>query len=196
MVKQEFFEFFKTPFWFFSSKNFPELVKDEIDEIVKNKKSRSLNRGPVKIAGPKNMHTSIGGFTNSLGPNFYENPHTKIEKYIKENLKGLPVNTNITHAWINITSGTDYNRAHNHVGHADLVFVLYLTKGKLWIQNPNWRQNLDKRIYGTGSSISFDFKIGDMIVFPSDLYHWVEPYEGNNLRISVTGNLSLDSIIN
>ena len=70
--------------------------------------------------------------------------------------------------WLNITYNNDYNRCHNHKDQADLVFVLYLTKGTLWLRNPNHRPKLDRFYSHMGSSLSIEFNTGDMILFPSN----------------------------
>jgi len=202
-------DFFRTPFFLFKSdKNFAEKISDEIGDILKEKKKvdyinygkiKVENRDKIPIAGLKdldfNVQTSVGGFINNHGPEKYrkiKNFPSQIREHIIENIKQIPIPLEFEDVWINITSSTDYNRVHNHNYEADLVFVLYLTKGTLWIQNPNQRVKLNKVYKNIGSSISLDFNIGDMIVFPSDIHHWVEPFDGNYDRITIAGNLSIN----
>jgi len=197
-------DFFRTPFFLFKSdKNFAEKISDEIGDILKEKKKVDyISYGKIKrqdkIPVPPlsgldfNVHTSVGGFLDNNGKDTkLENIPSKIREHIIENIKKIPIPLEIKDVWTNITSSTDYNRVHNHK-EVDLVFVLYLTEGTLWIQNPNQRLKLDRLYKNIGSSISLDFNIGDMIVFPSDIHHWVEPFDGDYDRISIAGNLSIN----
>ena len=197
-------DFFRTPFFLFKSdKNFAEKISDEIGDILKEKKKVDyISYGKIKrqdkIPVPPlsgldfNVQTSVGGFLNNNGKDTkLENTPSKIREHIIENIKKIPIPLEIKDVWTNITSSTDYNRVHNHK-EVDLVFVLYLTEGTLWIQNPNQRLKLDKVYKNIGSSISLDFRVGDMIVFPSDIHHWVEPFDGNCDRITIAGNLSIN----
>jgi len=197
-------DFFRTPFFLFKSdKNFAEKISDEIGDILKEKKKVDyISYGKIKrqdkIPVPPlsgldfNVQTSVGGFLDNNGKDTkLENIPSQIREHIIENIKKIPIPLEIKDVWTNITSSTDYNRVHNHK-EVDLVFVLYLTEGTLWIQNPNQRLKLDKVYKNIGSSISLDFNIGDMIVFPSDIHHWVEPFDGNYDRITIAGNLSIN----
>jgi len=201
-------DFFRTPFFLFKAdKNFAEKISDEIKDILKNKKRidyinygsqvkvENRNKIPVHPLSDLNLNiqTSIGGFVNNKDSGFnykkIEDFPNQIRKHIIENVKQIPIPLEFSSIWTNVTSNNDYNRCHNHKDEADLVFVLYLTKGTLWIQNPNQRVRLDKVYKTIGSSISLDFNIGDMIVFPSDIHHWVEPFDGDYDRITIAGNM-------
>ena len=197
-------DFFRTPFFLFKSdKNFAEKISDEIEDILKDKKQVDyINYGKKKfldkiLVAPLNdldfnIHTSVGGFLDNNGKDAkLENIPSQIRKHIIENIEKIPIPLKFGDVWTNITSNSDYNRVHNHI-EVDLVFVLYLTKGTLWIQNPNQRLELDRVYKNIGSSISLDFNIGDMIVFPSDINHWVEPFDENYDRITIAGNLSIN----
>ena len=201
-------DFFRTPFFLFKAdKNFAEQISDEIKDILKNKKRvdyinygsqvkvENRNKIPVHpLSGlDLNIQTSIGGFVNNKDSGFnykkIEDFPNQIRKHIIENVKQIPIPLEFSSIWTNVTSNNDYNRCHNHKDEGDLVFVLYLTKGTLWIQNPNQRVRLDKVYKTIGSSISLDFNIADMIVFPSDIHHWVEPFDGDYDRITIAGNM-------
>ena len=197
-------DFFRTPFFLFKAdENFAEKISDEIKDILKDKKRidyLSYNKEKITDKYPVlplsdldfNINTSVGGFLNNEGNlTSINNIPSKIRNHIIENIKQIPISLEFEDVWVNITSSTDYNRVHNHK-EVDLVFVLYLTKGTLWIQNPNQRLKLDKVYKNIGSSISLDFNIGDMIVFPSDIHHWVEPFDGDYDRITIAGNLSIN----
>ena len=201
-------DFFRTPFFLFKAdKNFAEKISDEIKDILKNKKRidyinygsqvkvENRNKVPVPPLSDLNLNiqTSIGGFINNKDSGFnyrkIEDFPSEIRNHMIENTKQIPIPLKFGDIWTNVTSNNDYNRCHNHKDEGDLVFVLYLTKGTLWIQNPNQRVRLDKVYKTIGSSISLDFNIGDMIVFPSDIHHWVEPFDGDYDRITIAGNM-------
>jgi len=208
-------DFFRTPFFLFKSdKNFAEKISDEIKDILKDKKRidyLSYNKEKITDKYPVlplsdldfNIQTSVGGFLDNKSnvTKYHRTPYerdtklenfpSKIRKHIIENIEQIPIPLEFVDVWTNITSNTDYNRVHNHI-EVDLVFVLYLTKGTLWIQNPNQRLELDRVYKNIGSSISLDFNIGDMIVFPSDIHHWVEPFHENYDRITIAGNLRIN----
>ena len=200
-------DFFRTPFFLFKAdKNFAEKISDEIRDILKKKKKVNyISYGKNKIADKTpvlplsdldfNIQTSVGGFLSNNTLDYFgkiENIPSKIRKHIIENIKQIPIPLEFEDVWTNITSNADYNRVHNHNAECELVFVLYLTKGTLWIQNPNQRLKLDRVYKDIGSSISLDFNIGDMIVFPSDIHHWAEPFDGDYDRITIAGNLSIN----
>ena len=196
-------DFFKTPFFLFKSdKKFAEKISDEIRDILKNKKKvdyinyKGQWKNKIKVNIPNlnfETYSTIGGFLDNKGDDInLENMPSQIKNHLIENIQKIPLPLQIVELWANITSSNDYNRVHNHCSQADLVFVLYLTKGTLWIQNPHYRLELDRRYSSVGSSISLDFNIGDMIVFPSDIQHWVEPFDGDYDRISIAGNLSIN----
>ena len=199
-------DFFRTPFFLFKSdKKFGENISEEIEDILKGvekvdyinysnvKEIKHKDKIPVQIPELDfNVHTSVGGFLDNNGKDAkLENIPSQIRKHIIENIEQIPIPLKFEDVWTNITSNSDYNRVHNHM-EVDLVFVLYLTKGTLWIQNPNQRLELDRVYKNIGSSISLDFNIGDMIVFPSDIHHWVEPFDGDYDRITIAGNLNIN----
>ena len=197
-------DFFRTPFFLFKSdKNFAEKISDEIKDILKDKKKvdyinygkkKFLDKIPVDPLSDLdfNIHTSVGGFLDNNGKDAkLENIPSQIRKHIIENIEQIPIPLKFEDVWTNITSNSDYNRVHNHI-EVDLVFVLYLTKGTLWLRNPNHRPKLDRFYSHMGSSVSIEFNTGDMILFPSDIDHWVEPYKENYTRISIAGNLRIN----
>ena len=193
-----------------------DILKDKkrIDYLSYNKE-KITDKYPVLPLSDLdfNIQTSVGGFLDNKSnvTKYHRTPYerdtklenfpSKIRKHIIENIEQIPIPLEFVDVWTNITSNTDYNRVHNHIEDAvdtlyrmrvDLVFILYLTKGTLWIQNPNQRLKLDKVYKNIGSSISLDFNIGDMIVFPSDIHHWVEPFHENYDRITIAGNLRIN----
>ena len=199
-------DFFKTPFFLFKSdKKFAEKISEEVSDILKDGKSEIVyrktkssnilketkNKIPLKIPELDfNPQTSVGGFFANGGNNTKMiNLPSEIRDHIIKNIEKINLPISFRNIWTNITSEYDYNRVHNHITEADLVFVLYLTKGTLWIQNPHYRGRLDNQYSKVGTSVSLDFNIGDMIVFPGDIFHWVEPHMED--RVTISGNLEI-----
>ena len=90
--------------------------------------------------------------------------------------------------WYNINGKDHWNAPHTHAGF-DLALVLYVTDsdGLLRLMNPQqMRLDVDYDAY-----ISINAKKGDMLIFPSDLLHYVMPNQKEEDRISISMNLQL-----
>ena len=158
----------------------------KLADIIKNKKKidymtyenikKDMQLEDRVLVGPLsdldyNIHTSVGRFHDNEG--LYIELGTipnKIRNHIIENTKQIPIALKFGQ----IYGLTDdliviMRELPPHKNEADLVFVLDLSKGTISIQNPNNRVRLDACYNRVGSSISVDFNIGDMIVFPSDI---------------------------
>ena len=102
--------------------------------------------------------------------------------------------------WINIMKPGDFNPPHNHVG-GDISFVLYLeipdglkeeyennksnnagpgTIEFYYGQPDNW---------GTSGHVILPEE-GDLLIFPAQLVHFVQPYRTLGERISLAGNVA------
>lgn len=110
----------------------------------------------------------------------------------------------MNHAWFHITRDRGYIGPHNHpmsawsavyyvdVGQADPD---YPDSGDIRFFNPNTSQTMYRdpsntnlrSPYGNGL-LTFKPKNGQLIIFPSSLYHEVVPYYGNGERICVACN--------
>mgnify|MGYP001299627461 FL=1 len=215
-MERETVDFFLTPYFLVKAdKKIAEEISEEVKDILEKKKTKKfddlinyrnysgnkirqdLKKDQKRVASLCSLgfdtYTSVGGFLDNGGGNIeLKDLPNKIQNHISENIDEIPMSLNYRDMWINITSNHDYNRCHNHKVEADLVFVLYLTKGTLWLRNPHHRPKLDRVYNHVGSSLSIEFNTGDMIIFPSDIDHWVEPHKENYDRISIAGNLSIN----
>jgi hypothetical protein len=124
---------------------------------------------------------------------------TEPKKYFNDLLSTLPVSTEANiqlegskspYWWYNINGKGDWNLPHVHP-RSDLAFVLYLTDTDLefTIMNPyhHTRINLDGHMQYTTPKINK----GDIIIFPSDLPHFVMPNHNDIDRVSLSMNLQL-----
>ena len=215
-MERETVDFFRTPYFLVKAdKKIAEEISEEVRDILKKRKTKKFDNlinyknyasnkirqdlksdqkrdAPITSLG-FDTYTSVGGFLDNDGPEIeLEELPSKIQNHLDDNVKAIPLSLTYESIWMNITHNNDYNRCHNHKDQADLVFVLYLTKGTLWLRNPNHRPKLDRFYSHMGSSLSIEFNTGDMILFPSDIDHWVEPYKENYTRISIAGNLHIN----
>ena len=138
---------------------------------------------------PGVVRSNRGGFQSNDSSNFSEFPFTE---HIRERLYPLP-NFNFMNWWLNVNGPGDYNLGHVHPN-CDLSVVWYITdnQGTLCMDSPYafTRFNLIKAM-DDDYMLRFDCKAGDIIVFPSDMYHQVEPNLTNDPRISVAINLEM-----
>lgn len=110
-----------------------------------------------------------------------------------------PVSFRVDEVWINIMGAGDFNPPHTHYG-GDISFVLYLQvpQGLKKEFESNRRNNA-----GPGS-IEFSYgqpdtwvtsshvilpNVGDLLIFPAQLIHFVSPYKTKGDRISIAGNV-------
>tara|TARA_R110000772_G_scaffold232192_1_gene343405 strand:- start:352 stop:966 length:615 start_codon:yes stop_codon:yes gene_type:complete len=109
---------------------------------------------------------------------------------ITPNHKNLIKTANIGQPWINYSYAGDFNPLHMHP--ASLSYIIYVdipdnvrdnyknsysqTKGVLQLTYNNTQIHVSPRT-------------GDMIVFPSSVFHCVYPFDVDGCRISVAGNI-------
>jgi hypothetical protein len=104
--------------------------------------------------------------------------------------------SNRVHGWIT-GSGRDYSiNFHNHRG-AQLSAVFYLMcddlpGGKITFTDPRMNANrgYDESFLPWFKHLEFNPKSGDVVIFPSFLYHFVSTYQGN-IRLALPVDLFL-----
>lgn len=105
----------------------------------------------------------------------------------------------VDEVWINIMRSGDFNPPHNHVG-GDISFVLYLRipEGLEEEYKDNKSTNAGpgtiEFYYGQPDSWVTSGHVilpeeGDLLVFPAQLVHFVQPYRTPCERVSVAGNI-------
>ena len=101
-------------------------------------------------------------------------------------------------AWANVCRTGHYNALHNHPNN-HWSGVYYVEAG---ITTPNWPRSgvlelqdprggaemADTPGNAFGRTIAITAVTGMLVVFPSWLYHWVNPYHGEGVRISIAFN--------
>ena len=139
-----------------------------------------------------------GGYQSMPTHNFDE---FEYKSYIIAVLRFLPKFT-LQNWWVNVNGKGDFNMAHTHSG-SDLSLVWYLTdnNNSFRILNPQHhvRNNINRAFSGY-ASYGFNYELvkpvdckeGDIIIFPSDLEHYVEPHELRKERVTVSLNLKFN----
>ena len=89
--------------------------------------------------------------------------------------------------WYNINGKGDWNTPHTHPD-CDMALVLYLTdsNGLLQLMSP-----FSQRKLRSSSHVGINANKGDIIMFPSDINHYVKPNNKEEDRISISMNLLL-----
>ena len=113
-------------------------------------------------------------------------------------------NININSMWININQPGNSNTKHIHAG-SDLSGVFWIKQpengGRIALESPHLfsqYKQLSSYNQKTKQSLSAFERIdlnpveGVIIIFPSDLYHWVTINTSNEERISVSFNINLE----
>ena len=107
--------------------------------------------------------------------------------------------------WINYQQMNEYNPPHNHTG--DLSFIIYLQVPEEIVKE-NKETKHEHNNPGPGmicfdlgpempfsiTSIGFMPKVGDIVIFPAWLQHYVMGFKSDVERISVSGNLNFKTI--
>ena len=106
---------------------------------------------------------------------------------------GFAPRESLISTWINFQKKNEYNTPHSHFG--DYSFVI-------WLSLP-YDTKEEKKLYKSSTDFNFQFiqdgKIqqcpldsseGDIILFPADLWHSVQPFFlSDEFRVSISGNI-------
>jgi len=109
-------------------------------------------------------------------------------------------NWQIPVAWANVNPAGGHNRAHNHInGGGQLSGVYYVDIGECTDPGASGRLVFEDRSGAAQPKLpgrnvlSREYALtpspGTMVIFPAAQYHYVEPYRGNGVRISIAFNL-------
>ena len=118
--------------------------------------------------------------------------HPEGKEYIN-NVVGDIFKFKVESWWYNINGQGHWNTPHTHPD-VNLALVLYVTDsdGLLTFMNPHPMRLLDDQFYGgLGSHGEIKANKGDIVIFPSDLVHYVKPNPRKEDRISISMNLQL-----
>lgn len=167
---------FATPIWIWSDESLPTGIEKWVDKSIKKIPS---------TGDTKNPRSSRGGYQSlpQQGRDFEYSDHI-LEK-LKE-LVNIPLF--ISNWWINCNEKGDFNTSHTHP-RSDFSIVWAITEAKgLSLTHP---LPYSRDILPIPAIHAFDLKPGDMVMFPSDVPHHVEPHNTNKRRITISLNISL-----
>ena len=184
-------DIFPTPLWHITPEPYDAvLLLDLVDELYKGayrikEKYSSKNR------------SNRGGYQS---PNFSWNDfHPQGKKYVDEIIinqliechgtRDIKTSHKVKSWWYNISGKGHWNIPHTHPD-CNFALVWYLTPsdGLLVLMSP-FPQRRTGDIDKHGDHIIIDAKKGDIIMFPSDIIHYVKPNPKDTDRISISMNL-------
>jgi uncharacterized protein (TIGR02466 family) len=149
-----------------------------------------------------NYVSNVGGFQskslNILDKNIKENLFIKpASEYIKQFNKNYKIE--LLNFWINSNNKNDYNLLHNHT-ECNISGVYYIkapeSSGRIVFQNGDLTKMSSKNQFyfddpNFYSRYFLPVNQYNLILFPSETFHYVEPNRSNEERISVAFNLIL-----
>lgn len=182
-------ELFPSYFYKITDPDFHEYQEGLVEwltEYAKDKKGRTVS--------------NYGGFQSDSSfvyePGFeayWERLNTVIGHVIanhleRDHLRDFPT-YNMSSCWYNINYKDNFNRCHNHPG-CDLSAVFWVSgdSGRLVFPNPNIHSQWSTFRY---SCAEFEPEPGTLLIFPSNMDHWVEPNKSDKPRISIAANFNL-----
>ena len=116
--------------------------------------------------------------------NFHPQGIELIQKVV---YKAIEQDFNVTSWWFNINGKGGWNMPHSHAGRGiDLALILYLTETDDLLTLVNSNPTLNDPM-----GYSPHIKKGDILIFPSDLVHFVMPNQREEDRVSISMNLRL-----
>ena len=135
-----------------------------------------------------------GGFQSEASTKFDALP-SELFKLIKRKLEFL-ARFHFGHWWININRQGDFNQLHSHpISDISVVYYLSSSKSAIVFQHPSYHSRwLYNQATGSNHFEKIMAKEGDMIVFPADLQHYVEPNQTEDPRISIAINLNFSNL--
>ena len=116
--------------------------------------------------------------------NFHPQGIELIQKVV---YKAIVQDFDVTSWWFNINGKGGWNMPHSHAGRGiDLALILYLTETDDLLTLVNSNPTLNDPM-----GYSPHIKKGDILIFPSDLVHFVMPNQREEDRVSISMNLRL-----
>ena len=176
-----------TPVWEIQTPELEQIADDMVNEYASFKKSNKefpYNVFDGTFASAKSLESLIGQFTNQA---MYDGDFDW--RY-----------SHIVRGRFNMTTKNGWDSPHIHVG-PQLVAVYYWQvpegSGDLVLVAPSFAGGLTTTMEGTKGTRTY-YKVtpkkGLLVLFPSDLVHFVLPNETDSIRASVAANIELHHV--
>jgi len=167
------YDLFSTPVWHIEG-----ISQELVDELY-----QGAYRFKKKY--PSNQMSNQGGYQTP--PLEWKDFHPHGKEYIDKVVGDIFNEIKVIKWWYNINGKGSWNLPHSHPG-SDLALVLYLTDtdNLLTFINPFCQRKLSEV-----SGYSPKTQKGDILLFPADLLHFVQPNPKEEDRISISMNLQL-----
>ncbi len=135
------------------------------------------------------IKSNRGGFQSKVSNDMDTLPPDLFHLFEKK-LSSLPL-CNLMGWWLNVNKKGDFNIVHTHpLADASVVFYLTDNQGSLVFQHPSAHSRWAFiNAFGEKHATRIFANAGDMLIFPADLEHYVEPNELEEVRISISMNL-------
>jgi len=173
--------------------DFQNHQKNIVEYCLKKEKPRTIESN-VAIGAKSNLWESEFNFLDSDNPSIKAlkdwllyTSQTYINNLNRTNYKFV-----INESWAHVTRQHGYHSPHDHI--SSTWSGIFHIDGELGVKGTNtWMvPYIIERKKGLeflgGDSASTPFEPGKLILFPSALTHWAEPYEGTKPRVVVAFN--------
>ena len=169
---------FETPLWLIEG-DLPKGMYDWSREYEKDTPSRGAsNRGGYQSIDKTGLDDIPFEYTDIL----------------RERLLFLP-KFHFSNWWLNVNYKGDYNVVHTHpMTHLAVIWYMTDNHGLLHMRDPlgHIRWELYDRL-GIEQHKEVNATAGDIVIFPSDIEHSVEPHQMDTPRICLSSNLIMDN---
>lgn len=170
--------------------NYPQVKERVIKFIYEEQKKDPQGRS----------RSNVGGWQSH---DEYINEDNILRQIVDSPVSGYfdKVKVRLLNLWVNINKKGDYNEKHHHP-QSDLSGVMWIkvpsNSGRIWFDSPhNFKGYNEINSYSKKFKSDFSNYLdywfspmeGRMILFPSYLYHRVEPSQADEDRISVSFNV-------
>jgi hypothetical protein len=167
-------DLFSTPLWHIEGT--PQQLVDELYQGAYR----------IKEKYPSETKSNEGGYQT---PTFdWKSFHPQGIEYV-DKVIGNIFPFQVESWWYNINGKGHWNLPHTHPS-SDFALVWYLTDSDSLLQliSPFPQRRIENHC---GGHINVDAKKGDIVMFPSDINHYVMPNQRDTDRVSISMNLQL-----
>ena len=172
---------FSTPVWHIKDGT-PQLL---VEDLYKNAYHCRDNIKGVQVSNVKGYQSPCFNWES-----FHPSGITCIKSIVDDILKdNIYKDFKVEGWWYNINPKGAFNKPHTHP-YSDLALILYLTDSHECLSIMNPFTHLRPKL-GIVQNKVIDGRKGDIIIFPSDIIHFVTPHEEETDRVSISMNLQL-----